>query len=120
MPKSELEIPEELVDEIVEEILESKTLTKKSKTQKPKVVGSIATDSLLPRMEEIENKLEEYINSYKITATELERQITEKSEELTREQDKQLTYLQGQIENLREAMIRLSGEVKKLKDAIQK
>jgi len=120
--KQSSDIPDELIDEIVEEIL-SKGLFKKAEVKstiepKPKSLPVDNVAKLHTKIEVLEDRLDEYISGYKITATEIERQITEKSEELTKEQEKQLTRLQGQIEDLRASMIRLSNEFKRFKESL--
>lgn len=119
-------IPNELVDEIVEEIV-SETLAKKSTSDnvtkfKPKEELFLDSDAselkLKSRIQFLENRIEKHVHDYKTTAIEVERQINDKFSELEQENEKRLIYLQGQLEALRNAMIRLSNEFKQFKESI--
>jgi len=63
--------------------------------------------------------VEKYINSFKLVAIEAGRSVTEKSEALNEENQWQITHLQGQIEVLRSAMIRLSNDLKEMKEKLR-
>ena len=105
-----LAVDDELIDSIVEEVLKGKAPRITEKQEK------FPTDDKLPsRIAALENRLEKYIENYKINATELERQITERYEELNEENEKRVLQLQSQIETLRTAMIKLSNELKAMK-----
>jgi predicted nucleic acid-binding Zn-ribbon protein len=54
-----------------------------------------------------------------MVAVEVERLITERAETLNKENQQQIAHLQGQIEDLRSAMIRLSNKVKEISEKIE-
>ncbi len=119
--KSRLGVTDELVDEIVEEILTETKAEKLSSVTKPEIF----LDSNVPenvklktRLQNLENRIEKHVHDYKTTAIEVERQIVDKFSEFEHENEKRLIYLQGQVEALRTAMIRLSNEVKQFKESI--
>lgn len=121
--KSQIDVPDEMVDEIVEEIL-SETMSKKS-SPKTKVEEDTLLDSNVPeliklrtRIQNLENRIEKHVHDYKTTAIEVERQIVDKFSEVEQQYEKQLIYLQGQIEVLRNAMIKLSNEFRLFKESI--
>jgi chromosome segregation ATPase len=107
--KQALAVDDELVDEIVDEVL---------KSQRPFKSKSDEIGKLKARIADLEHKLDKYISSFKLNATESVRRISEVDETLTSENEKQLIALQGQLNDLRTAMIRLSNEVKKLKEKL--
>lgn len=117
--KSQMEVPDELVDEIVEEIL-AETEDKKSAEIPLAKEKFLDNDSpkIKSRLQNLENRIEKHVHDYKITAIEIERQIVDKFSEFEQENEKRLIYLQGQLEALREAMIRLSNEFKQSKESI--
>jgi len=115
-------IDDKLVDEIVDEILDS---TRPAKGISPREIpteetlqrhslGEVAR--LKSRISALENRLEKYVNNFKTTAVEVEREISERNKNLDEENERQILRLQGQLEDLRSAMIRLSNEVKRLKE----
>lgn len=130
--KGELAIPNELVDEIVDEILSETTdktpqpenikkpRTEPRKPESEELLDSDAPDfiKLKSRLQYLENRIEKHVHDYKTTAIEVERQIAEKFSELDQGTEKQLIYLQGQLEALRTAMIKLSNEFKQSKENI--
>lgn len=66
----------------------------------------------------MENRVEKYVKQFKISAVENGRLVTEKSEQLRvvdEQMDQRITDLAGQIEELRTAMIKLSGKIKRSK-----
>lgn len=66
------------------------------------------------RMTASEKRLEKYIKNLNIASIEASRLVSEKAEEARTENEELLMDLQGQIEELRTAMIKLSSKVKKL------
>ncbi len=122
--KSQVEVPEELVDEIVEEILtevkpEMQPEFKPSKTRKEDLLGdTVDIVKLKTRLQYLENRIEKHVHDYKIGAVEVERQIASKFSEFEEGTEKQLIYLQGQLEALRTAMIKMSNEFKQSKESI--
>ncbi len=126
MKAKDLNISDELVDEIVEEILAETSVGKPSETKtssvkkfKPEELYDGASDlKEKSRMPSFENRAEKTIYDYKTTAIEIERQITEKFTEFEQENEKRLMYLQNQLESLRTAMIRLSSDLKQLKEGV--
>ena len=119
-----LGVPDDLVDEIVDEILSEKVKSLKSeskihKAEEPFLDSEMSELSKLkPRIQNLENRIEKHAHDYKTTAIEVERQIVDKFSELEQENEKRLMYLQGQVEALRTAMIKLSNELKQLKESI--
>ena len=69
---------------------------------------------LKERIDALENRVEKYINNFKLAAVEAERLITEKTETLDEENQKRILHLQEQIEDLRDITKKLSNEVNKL------
>ncbi len=129
MVNKNLDVPDELVDEIVEEVLaetmekaSSETPTKKykPKEQEETLLDNNLSDAvkLKPRIQYLENRIEKHVHDYKTTVIEVERQIVEKFSEFEQENEKRLIYLQGQLEVLRTAMIKLSNEFKQSKESI--
>lgn len=125
MKAKEMEIPEGLVDEIVEEILEE---TKPNMLSAPKpskklketdlLEDSVDAVKLKSRLQYLENRVEKHTHDYKISAIEVERQIASKFSEFEQDTEKQLIYLQSQLEYLRTAMIKISNEFKQFKESI--
>ena len=66
----------------------------------------------------MENRLEKFISNFKTVVVEVDRQLTEKWEELNKGEEKRVLSLQGQIEDLRTALIRLSNELKSIREVI--
>jgi len=66
------------------------------------------------RMAALENRMEKFIKSFKLSSIEAGRLVSEKAEEARDENEQILFDLQGQIEDLRDAMVKLSNAVKKL------
>ena len=112
-----LQIDDNMVDEIVNEILEEGI------PQKSQPISNALDDrvsrNIQARVEALENRFGKYMNNYKTTAIELERQITEKAEEFNREQEKQLVHLRAQLDDLRMALIRLNNEFKSFRELQQ-
>ncbi|MBI2084459.1 MAG: hypothetical protein HYT70_02505 [Candidatus Aenigmarchaeota archaeon] len=117
MSRQPLQIDDKVIDEIVDEILNEGDVLETSPPMRLKPSNKIYKNSSKAGLQE---KFEEHLRDYRTTAMELERQITEKSEEWMSEQEKQMMRLQGQIEDLRTSMIKLSSELKKLKDEFSK
>jgi len=112
-------IDDELVDGIVDEILDSMKKEKipvKADAFQRRNLSEIVR--LQARIANLENRVEKFVRNFKISATESVRQISETERGLEEENEQQIMQLQGQIENLRTAMIRLGSEVKRLKDAL--
>ena len=117
---------DQLADEIVELLLSSKNDLKKAEgettgkkvssgEQESRIVNQVG--KLEKRIEALENRVEKYIGSFKIVATESGRSITEKTETLKRDVDSDIVGLRGELDELRTAMIRLSNEVKKMRES---
>ncbi len=115
--RQDLQVDDELIDEIVDEILKEGVVAKKPDYHKGGKKSSNIFHGDLNKIESIERKLDDHINDYETTIVEIERQITEKSHDSTEDFERQLMHMQGQIEDLRTAMIRLSGEFKKFKES---
>ena len=98
-----------------------KPVSVRSRSKEPEaLLDSSVSDAvkLKSRIQYLENRIEKHVHDYKTTAIEVERQIVDKFSELEQDNDKRLIYLQGQIESLRDGMIRLSNELKQLKESI--
>ncbi len=115
-------LAEEIADEIVDSILTSGAnrkgveISENKKENFRENIGS-ETEELIRikrRLEAAENRLDKYVNSFKIFATEVERQLTQKTGELTDDVDRQILDLQGDVEELRTAMIKLSNKIGQL------
>jgi len=127
MKAKDIDIPDDLVDEIVDEILEEtkapveQLSTKKTKIKEESFLDSEVPDSvkLKSRIQYLENRIEKHVHDYKTTAIEVERQISDKFSEFEQENEKRLMYLQGQLEALRTAMIKLSNEFKQSKEGVK-
>ncbi len=109
MPK---EITDSLVEEIVDEILKTEKIVEGDGTKSDDV------SRLKNRISNLENRLEKFINNFKTVVVEVDRQLTEKWEELNKGEEKRVLSLQGQIEDLRTALIRLSSELKSIREVI--
>lgn len=116
-----------LADEIVDALLSSdsrKGSSKKTEGGKKGLEKGAAKRSANQNLMEIaklknratasEKRLEKYIKNLNISSIEASRLATEKAEEARSENEELLMNLQGQIEELRTAMIKLSSKVKKL------
>lgn len=103
-------IDEKFIDEIVEELARSEDLSKYRNN------GEL--DKLKNRMDEIEIKLNKFMGNFNAVAVGVERQLTEKYKVINSENEQKIMNTQSQIENLRMAMIRLSNEIKKIRDAL--
>lgn len=102
-------IDPKLVDEIVEEIA--------AEMKADKGAGK-PTQTTLPQadMMKVKQQLENLQNAFEIDEVEIERQVTEKFEKVSDEMDSRITRLEGQINDLRTALIRLSGEIRRMKE----
>lgn len=109
MPK---EITDSLVEEIVDEILKTEKIVEGDG------VKSDDVSRLKNRISNLENRLEKFISNFKTVVVEVDRQLTEKWEELNKGEEKRVLSLQGQIEDLRTALIRLSNELKSIREVI--
>jgi len=118
------EVDDELVDEIVDEILNSREQSNGMPAKKMPTGEILQRHNLgemvklKSRVFALENRLEKYINSFKITAVEVEREISERNKNLDEDNEQQILSLQGQLANLRTAVIRLSNDVKRLKETM--
>lgn len=119
---------DQLADEIADVLLEyvnaksglnARKGIKKTKKRALKVSGMerrnlMEIAKLKNRMSALENRTEKYIKSFKLSSVEAGRLVSEKAEEAKDENEQMLFDLQGQIEDLRAAMVKLSNEIKKL------
>ncbi len=96
MDKNELD---ETAEEIVNMIVSSKKLSEKSSSEEK--ISTNELDELKRRVDNLEKLLQKYIDSFKIVAVEVERQITEKHEEQMKDNERTLMLLIEQIENLK-------------------
>jgi len=122
---------DQIADEIVELLLSSAASADSKRFEKfgkiKTKIGGLKTNALerrnlmeivklKSRINSLENRVEKYIRNFKISATESNRLVSEKTENLGEGIEERILNLQGQIEKLRTAMIRLSSEVKNLKE----
>jgi len=122
------EVDEKLLDEIANEIVKKIAYPPKQESGdensgKPNSMkfGKLHADSVYSRqlafrLEDLENKVDNFLNDYKIAIAEMEKLLIGKFEEFSDQREKQLLYLQGQVENLRTAMIKLGNEFKRIKE----
>lgn len=116
------EIDDKFIDEIVDEIVDVSSLAGREKITLDDAIQKRNLSEIVKLKERIaalENRVEKYINSFKLVAVEAERLTSEKTESLNEENLRQIAHLQGQIEDLRSAMIRLSNEVKKIAEKLK-
>ena len=66
------------------------------------------------RIQALENRTEKYISSFKTNVVESSRFAIEKAEETRNQNEQMILDLQRQMEDLRTAMIRLSGKIKSI------
>ena len=113
MTKAKEVIDPKLVDDVVDEIV--------SELKKTGSSGQKTMQTTIPQSElaSLKAQLEIIQKSFDIDETEIERQVTEKFEQLSTDMESQITRLEGQISDLRTAMIRLSGELRKMKEGTQ-
>lgn len=132
-----IERVEETIDQLADEIAELLIdyVNAKNEPQKsPKIAAEakIATEGkiaeaggldkrnlieiakLKNRVSSLEHRVEKYIKNLELSAIESGRLTSEKSEEIKDENEQMLLNLQGQVEELRTAMIRLSNQVKRI------
>lgn len=101
-------IDSSLVDEVVNEIVSE---LKAQKGQRP-------VQTTLPQADliRLRDQLQQLQRSFEVDEVEIERQVTEKFEDLGKDIDDRITRLEGQINELRTAMIRLSGEIRRIRE----
>ena len=120
MPRPQID--DKMVDEIVDEIL-AEGLPKQQQTtysSSSNIMDDRVYRNIQARVEALEGRFGKYMNNYKTTAIELEKQITEKSEEFNREQEKQIVHLRTQLDDLRVALIRLNNEFRAFREEFAK
>ncbi|MFQ6020811.1 MAG: hypothetical protein ACE5J4_02220 [Candidatus Aenigmatarchaeota archaeon] len=71
----------------------------------------IVTD-LEIRVKRLEDIVKEHVDNFKVVAIETERMITEKYNELVRQQDESVTMLVSDIQDLRDEIIALKNKLK--------
>jgi len=111
-------IVEELTDEIADLILESKKLSAlktKDEIQKKDLTKIVKLEE---RMATVESKLKKCVDNFKIVATESERLVTEKVENVNKETNQRITNLQTQISDLEIVVTKLGDEIKKMKEVL--
>ena len=112
--ETEHKIVDDLADEIVELLSNSQ---KFSKFLDKMDSGSFhSNNELTERIQNIEQKLNRLIHNFKLVSVELERMTTEKTEMLRSEHDQEIQKIYSQIEQLRQAMIKIANEVKGIRD----
>jgi len=111
--KTEHKVVDELADEIVELLSNSQKFSKF--LEKMDSDNFHSNNAPEPRIENIEQKLNKLIQNFKLVSIELERMTTEKTEMLRKEHDEEIQKIYLQIEQLRQAIIRVANEVKGLR-----
>jgi hypothetical protein len=112
---SEHMIVDELADEIVNLLSNSQKFSKfleKIDSQTPHT-----TNDTEMRIENIEQKLNKLIHNFKVVSVELERMSTEKIENLRQEHDEEIMRMQSQIEQIKQAVMKLASEIKDIRSA---
>jgi chromosome segregation ATPase len=113
---------DKLVNEIVDTITDTKKLNKLLRIieEKEDVEKKNSNEilSLRKKVDILESRLNKLIRNFETTAVEAERDITDRYEKVLEHIDDQIVHLQGQIENLRTSLIRISNEVKNLKERL--
>jgi predicted secreted protein len=115
--KESLEIDDEFIDSVVDEVVKSMKHKAEKLTEGQKKAYWEEIVKLRSRVATLENRVEKYISSFKTNSVENVRNMSQISEELSSESEKQILDLQTQLEALRTAMIRLSSEVRKIKES---
>jgi len=118
-----LEIDEKLIDEIVNEVVASiRAEREKERVSIEEGVQKRNLDEIVKlneRVAALENKVEEYMNSLKLVASEVERLAKEKAGALGEEKEQQITNLQLERKDLKDEMMKLSNEVKKISEKLR-
>jgi uncharacterized coiled-coil protein SlyX len=113
---------DKLVNEIVDTITDTKKLNKLLRIieEKEDVEKKNSNEilSLRKKVDILESRLNKLIRNFETTAVEAERDITDRYEKVLEHIDDQIVHLQGQIEKLRTSLIRISNEVKNLKERL--
>lgn len=111
-----------LADEIVELIANSKKLTdilkvvQENEIIQKKNLSEVAT--LKNRITILENRLNNLVKSFRIDIVEAERMVSEKTEKIIEDSEQRVTHLTSQIEDLRDMIVRIGNDVKKLKEFV--
>lgn len=111
--KTEHKVVDELADEIVELLSNSQKFSKfleKMDSHETHKSGEIEA-----RIENVEQKLNKLIKNFKIVSVELERMSTEKTEMLRSEHDEEIGKIYSQIEQLKQAIMKLANEIKEIR-----
>ena len=103
-------VDSEMVNEIVDEIISELKSADKS--------GQKSVQTTIPQSElvKLRVQLENLQNAFEVDEVEIERQVTENFEKLSDQLESKVAGLEQQINDLRTALIRLSGEIRKLKE----
>lgn len=112
---SEHIVVDELANEIVDLLSNSQKFSKfleKMDSQTPSKANDIES-----RFENIEQKLNKLIHNFKIVSVELERMSTAKIKNLQQERDEEMMRMQSQIEQIRQAVMKLASEIKDIRSA---
>ncbi|MEM5801832.1 MAG: hypothetical protein QXQ18_00370 [Candidatus Aenigmatarchaeota archaeon] len=121
MPKTE-NLLDKLADEIAELATNSEKIERVMKIlEEQDAIEKRNSNDIINLKEKIsilEGKLNKFLEDFKISVVEAEREITERHEKILNDMDKQIVRLQSQIEDLRTAIIRISNEVKNLKERL--
>jgi len=115
--KKSIGIDDELIDKIVDEIVTSIEVDKREKFYVDESVQKrnfAEMAKFKERIVALENRVEKYVNNFKLAAVEAERLVTEKTETLNEENQKRILHLQEQIEDLRDMVKKISKEINKL------
>ena len=110
--KTEHKIVDDLADEIVELLANSQKFSKFIEKMDSSVVAQ--PNELPSRVENIEQKLNKLIHNFKLVSVELERMSTEKTEMLRKEHEEEIMKIYSQIEQLKQAIMKLANEIKNM------
>ena len=118
--KEQTKLIDELADEIADMIIQAKKSATPKAEVKPDAVKTRSESGLENRLAVIEERLNKLVNSFRIVAIEAERELNEKIEGVNKENEERIVRLQGQIETLRSAMIRLGNAIRELEESSKK
>lgn len=121
--KETLKIVDEIADELVDILLSSKKFSKVSeKAEKTETVQKKDSEELIrlrKRINSLKNILLGHISQFRIATVELERELSEKIEDLKRENEENNISMESQIGELRNKLRTLKNEVNKLKRKVK-
>lgn len=122
--KETLKIVDEIADELVDILLSSKKFSGISeKAEKTETVQKKDSEELMrlrKRIKSLKNILLRHISQFRTSTVELERELSEKIEDLKREIEENNISTESQIGEIRNKVRTLRNEVNKLKRKVKK